>query len=90
MTVSCPSNVHIAGHQLTSNRTGIAAGHQMMSNRPINATGFQRSRKDNLKVLLLRRLRRETPTAEEATKNSRLGARTRAGTSAGTLRNPAR
>ena len=46
--------------------------------------------KDNLTVLLLGRLRRETPTAEEATKNSRPGARTRARTSAGISRNPAR
>ena len=43
-----------------------------------------------LAVLQLRRPRRETPMAEEATKNSRPRARGRVGTSAGTLHHPAR
>ena len=43
----------------------------MMSEHTSYVAGFQRSQKDNLTVLLLRRLRRETLTAEEATKNSR-------------------
>ena len=41
-------------------------------------------------MLRLRRLRREIPTAEEATKNPRPGGQTRVGISAGTMRNPAR
>ena len=43
-----------------------------------------------LTLPLLSQLRRETPTAEEATKNPRPGGQTRVGISAGTMHNPAR
>ena len=43
----------------------------MTSDHTSNAVGFQRYRRDNLTVLLLRQLRHGTPTAEAATKNSR-------------------
>ena len=78
------------GHQTISSRPNQAAGHQMVSNYTSYAAGFQRSRKGNLTVLLLRQLRRKTLTAEEATKKSRPGARARVGTAARTWRNPAR
>ena len=47
----------------------------MTSDHTSCAAGFQRQREDNLTVLLLKRLRHRTPTAEEATRNSRPRAR---------------
>ena len=88
MTSNRPNNA--AGHQMTSNHPNIAAGHQTTSNCLSNAAGFQRSRSSSLMVLRSRRLRHETLTAEEATKNSHPRARTRVRTSAWTSPNPAR
>ena len=67
MTSNRPNNT--TGHQMTSNRPNIATVHQTTSNCLSDTAGFQRSRRNNLMVLRSRRLRHETPTAEEATKN---------------------
>ena len=64
--------------------------HQVISNRTTNAAESQGSQWGNLAVLRLGRLRCETLTAEEATKNPRPRGQARVGISAGTLRNPAR
>lgn len=51
---------------MTSSRPNQAADHQMMSDHTSCTAGFQRPREGKPTVLLLRRLRRKTPTAEEA------------------------
>ena len=71
---------------MTNIHPSKAAGHRMTSNRLSKATGFRRPWGNNLPVMRLSRLRRETTTVKEATTDSRPRAKTRVEVSTGTSR----